>query len=179
VYLFNFMIKNKNMFKITPLFKHQTPVYSFKIAKIISMIAGVLIAISCSSEKELSNSQAGNPFTFADLSEPYEYRHREPMCGTVSSPRPLWLSAEETHAIVHKVFKAKGIKLQKDYFYQKDSVRVVLDGFDPKLNIGYIWTKPYTVQYYDGALANHQISSFGMIVLERILNKTAQKKRKK
>jgi len=168
------------MFKIKSLFKYQTPVYSFiKKVKILTVIIGILTVVSCSPKKEISESKAvsppkketfeskaispsnsissdslTNPFTFADLNEAYEYRYRQPMCGTVMSSRPLWLSAEEVHTIIHKVFEEEGIDLQKDYFYEKDSVRVALDGYDPKLNVGYIWTKPFTVQYYDRALLN-------------------------
>jgi len=150
-----------------------------KRIKIISIIAGMLIMISCSPKKEISKNEAisppkkeiseskvvnpsnlisrdslAGPFTFSDLNEAYEYRYRQPQCGTIMSSRPLWLSEEETHEIIHKVFEEEGIELQKDYFYEKDSVRVVLGGFDPELNIGYIWTRLWSVQYYDRALSN-------------------------
>lgn len=132
--------------------------------KILSVIAGTLLIIACSLANVVQGDSLVNPFTFADLSAPYEYKHRKPGCGTISSARPLWLSAEETHTIATKAFEDEGIDLQKDYLYEKDSLSVLLDGFDPKLNIGYIYTGLWDVQYYDSALGKEKVYNSSLLI---------------
>jgi len=73
-----------------------------------------------------------NPFTFEYLGVPF-------MPASFGTGLPSRLRSEEARTTINKVFEEEGIQLTKDYFYKKDSIAVALDGFNPDLNIGYVW----------------------------------------
>jgi len=73
-----------------------------------------------------------NPFTFKRLSVPF-------MTAMFGTGMPERLKSNEARTVINRVFEEEGINLEKNYYYKKDSIKVILDGFDADLNIGYVW----------------------------------------
>jgi len=73
-----------------------------------------------------------NPFLYENLGIPYS----PPTCG---NGLLSYISKKDAREVINKVFEEEGIKLQENYYYKSDSITTVVDGFNPDLNIGYIW----------------------------------------
>ncbi len=73
-----------------------------------------------------------NPFPFERLGVPY-------MPAFFGTGMPSRLRGEEARATINQVFAEEGINFQENYHYKNDSISVVLDGYNPDANIGYIW----------------------------------------
>lgn len=155
-------MKKKNTLKVKPLRRYNTPVYpsyldknpiehpdtlpypfTYKALQVLAG-AGILVGASCAPTKQVADNapviqpelavqdSLVNPFTFENLRVPY----RPASFGTGMASR---LKGDEARAVINKVFQEEGIDLEKNYFYKKDSISVVLNGFNADLNIGYVW----------------------------------------
>ncbi len=161
-------MKKKNTLSVKPLRRYNTPIYpsyldknpiehpdtlpypfTYKALQALAA-AGILVGASCSPTKEGSNNLLAtpqqevvqdsltNPFAFENLRIPY----RPAMFGT---GMPARLSREDARTVIYQVFVEEGLNPKKNYHYKNDSISVVLDGFDPKSNIGYIWVDGYNM----------------------------------
>jgi len=81
-----------------------------------------------------------NPFNEENADLPYYTEE----CGSES---PYFLDREWIQTEIISTLKQKGILLEQDYLFQKDSVSVVLDGYDPKSRIGYIWINEDNLEF--------------------------------
>jgi len=106
-----------------------------------------------------------NPFKFKDMNIPIT----TVLSGSRSSSR---LNSEEARDIINKVFQEEGIYLQENYDYKKGEVRALLDGFDPKSNIGYVWIDGNKMG--SGMVVSHQKTTAydGIRALTVLNNKT-------
>jgi len=64
------------------------------------------------------------------------------------------LSSQEAREVINRIFEEEGIYLQKNYDYKRGEVSALLDGFDPKRNIGYVWIDGNKMG--DGMTTSHQ-----------------------
>ncbi|MEZ4886315.1 MAG: hypothetical protein R3E32_16385 [Chitinophagales bacterium] len=96
--------------------------------KILFLLPSILLFFTtCHKNLSLQNSFNGD---LVDL--PY---HTEE-CGTLF---PIFLKRKVVRKEVFSSLKRKGIDLQPDYLYADGDISFVVDGFDPKKKIGYIW----------------------------------------
>lgn len=103
-----------------------------------------------------------NPFTFEDLRVPFKDEYE----------KMTRLKPDEVCTVVDKIFQEAGINLEKNYYYKKDSIVVVLDGYDPDLNIGYVWVDWNKMG--DGMI-NRQKIYYDEVLNESFLNYGADK----
>ncbi|MFK7904873.1 MAG: hypothetical protein AB8B69_07105 [Chitinophagales bacterium] len=81
-----------------------------------------------------------NPFTQENADLPYYTEE-------CSTEFPYFLGREWVQAEIASILKQKGISLEQGYLFQKDSVSVVLDGYDPKNRMGYIWINEDNLEF--------------------------------
>lgn len=99
----------------------------FKPLSLLSLI--LLFLIGCSPKKV---DQSKNPFTFEKTGLP----HQTSFCGV---GLPELISTDLAENVIEQIFINKGFKLTKNYLYEKDSLSFVLNGYDKKNEIGYVY----------------------------------------
>jgi len=126
------------MFNIKPLY--------FKYKTIYALVAvGFLWGISFLQEQETSNNVSiiqQNVMVQDSLFNPFSVEHLGVPFGSDNPYRRdifSRLTSDEVWTVINKIFEEEGINLEKNYDYKKDSIAVVLNGYAPDLNIGYLW----------------------------------------
>ncbi len=153
-------MKKKNTLHVKPLRRYNTPAYPSYLDKnpiehpdtlpypftykALQVLAGAGILVG---SVAVSGCGVLSPFKFKDMNVPF----RTSSFGTGTASR---LSSEEAREVIDRVFKEEGIYLQKNYEYKKGEVSALLDGFDLKRNIGYVWIDGYKMG--DDMMTSHQ-----------------------
>lgn len=157
-------MKKRKALSVQPLRKYSKPIYpsyldknpleypetipypfSQKALKAL-VAAGILVGIPQLTSCDLPKASAavsfelpftakdtlGNPFPFESMGVPY-------IPASFGTGLPSRIKSEDAREVINKVFKEEGLKLEQQYMYNKDGVKVLLDGYNPELQIGYVW----------------------------------------
>jgi len=84
-------------------------------------------SISC-----LSQNTTENPFIVKHTGLPY----RAPSCG---NGMPSRISPKLAQEVIEEVFAEEGVLLQKNYAIEKEGVKLIVNGYNEQLKIGYVW----------------------------------------
>jgi len=161
-------MKKRTSLKVQPLRRYKKPIYPshrdknpidhpetlpypFSHKAINALLAaGILVGVPFLSSDAMPSSNQFqnlpsieqdslvNPFPFESLGVPFI----PPSYGT---GLPSRLSSEEARKVIDRVFLEEGLELQENYAYDKDGVKVLLSGYDPECQIGYVWVDYYNM----------------------------------
>jgi len=99
-----------------------------------------MIGYICLGEgKESLKKKLRNPFTITQGGLPHVF----PSCGTCE---PTYIKDKVAKGIIERVFKEEGFTLEKNYHFKKGKSSFIVDGYDLKRNIGYVFAGGHNLE---------------------------------